>query len=189
MSKRMWKQYIGIALWVLTLLVVFTFPEIVPSLTGFEIFLFPFIAVPLLILSLLVLVREKHKLYPSIALVVIVIIFFASITNGFSWGAKAHFYLNRNRYEAVVAQVLAARDDAERTKLCGNGMDDCWILSSDPIRISFHYHHAFLNWYDLVYDPTGTLNQKDVSRLHELNVYLFGAEHLTGNWYLGHFGD
>ena len=111
------------------------------------------------------------------------------MSKGFSWGARAHFYLNKSKYQAIVGKVLTEKDEKEREKICADGGEDCWILSSSPTRISFHYHHAFLNCYDFVFDPTGAVNQKDITKLHELNVYLFVAEHSTGDWYLGHFGD
>jgi hypothetical protein len=183
------KQFLAIGLWLLVLGFVFTFPSLVPSLTGFEIFLFPFIAIPLLIFSLFALIKEQNRIYPALTIPVIIIVFFAAVAKGFSWGARAHFYLNKSKYQSIVAKVLTVQDEKEREKICGDGGEDCWILSSSPTRISFHYHHAFLNWYDFVYDPTGAVNQKDISKPHELNVYLFGAEHLTGDWYLGHFGD
>ena len=74
-----------------------------------------------------------------------------------------------------------ARIGHSASSICLATQDSCrQSRGATVIRISFHYRHAFLNWYDFVYDP-GTLTQKDVSRLHGLNVYLFGAEHLTGN--------
>ncbi len=59
-------------------------------------------------------------------------------------------------------------------------------------RVSFHYAHGFLNWYDLVYDPTGTLatiSKEEHVRREQINGYFIEASHLSGNWYLGHFGD
>jgi hypothetical protein len=48
--------------------------------------------------------------------------------------------------------MLAARNDVERRKICG---EKCWLLSSE--QVAFHYSHGFLNWHDIIYDPGNKL--------------------------------
>ena len=50
--------------------------------------------------------------------------------------------------------------------------------------------HGFLNWQDIVYDPSGeiiAINTWDDRK--KFNTYFIGARRLTGDWYLAHFGD
>ena len=82
--------------------------------------------------------------------------------------------------------MLAAKDDAERQRICG---EKCWLLY-DRERVAFHYVHGFLNWHDIIYDPSGkvvTLRSWDERK--RFDTYFISAEPLTGDWYLGHFGD
>ena len=83
--------------------------------------------------------------------------------------------------------MLAARDERERQRVCG---ERCWLLSDNPGRVAFHYVHGFLNWQDIVYDPSGeiiAINTWDNRK--KVNTYFIGAQRLTGDWYLAHFGD
>ena len=83
--------------------------------------------------------------------------------------------------------MLAARDDAERQSICG---EKCWLLSSDERRVAFHYVHGFLNWHDIIYDPSGKVVAiKTLDDRKRFDSYFISAEHLTGDWYLGHYGD
>ena len=90
------------------------------------------------------------------------------------------------RYEATIARLSSARSLEEEEATCG---DDCMILSEKPLRVTFHFCHAFLYWPDIVHDPSGAVSDRDISKLHQLNVYLFGAKRLTEDWYLADFGD
>jgi hypothetical protein len=186
MSIWMKTNYAAIGLWVLAILVIFIFPHFLPVLTGFGNLFFPFLGMILMAFSFIVLLRQKNKFQPVFAILMVAVISLAVLKKGVSWGATAHFYINKNRYETVVAKVLSARDDAEREKICG---DDCWLLSDTPTRIAFHYAHGFLNWHDIVYDPTGAVKTQDIDQKHQISIYFRGAELLEGNWYLGHFAD
>ena len=56
--------------------------------------------------------------------------------------------------------------------------------------VTFHYVHGFLDWHDIIYDPSGKLRTlKSWDEKKRFNMYFVSAEHLTGDWYLGHFGD
>jgi hypothetical protein len=109
-----------------------------------------------------------------------------TLTNSLEWGARIHFLRNRAKYEAKLSEVLSTNGKAEREKVCG---DECVVLSNDPTRISFHYSHGFLNWYDFVYDPTRAVMTQGWDQKKRLNTYLRGAKHLSGHWYFVHFGD
>jgi hypothetical protein len=101
------------------------------------------------------------------------------------WGALAHLYLHKRTYEDTAQRILAARDDAARRRICG---ENCWLLSSD--QVAFHYVHGFLNWHDIIYDPSGkVLSVRSWDEKKQLNTYFISAEPLTSDWYLGHFGD
>src|SRR5439155_15804951 len=89
-------------------------------------------------------------------------------------------------WSSLSLSLEAGRSFEEREAICG---DDCMILSDEPLRVTFHFCHAFLYWPDIVHDPSGAVSDQDISRLHRLNVYLFGAKRLTGDWYLADFGD
>lgn len=82
--------------------------------------------------------------------------------------------------------MIAAKDDEERKRICG---EECWLLH-DRDRVAFHYVHGFLNWHDIIYDPSGkVLALKSWDDKKRFDMYFVSAEHLTGDWYLGHFGD
>jgi hypothetical protein len=93
--------------------------------------------------------------------------------------------VNQGRYEATIARLSLATSE-ERNRICGA---ECFVLSDEPLRVSFHFCHCFLSWPDIVYDPTGAVADPDIGKLHQMNVYLFGGERLTEGWYLGRFGD
>jgi len=82
--------------------------------------------------------------------------------------------------------MLAAKNEADRQRICG---EKCWLLYHRE-RVAFHYVHGFLNWHDLIYDPSGKLlTLKSWDEKKRFDTYFVSAEHLTGDWYLGHFGD
>ena len=177
---------IAIAVWWVILVVLFVFPHLVPILSGFAILLSLPVALVLFILSIVALVKDKKRLWPAVSIALILLVTFVTLTKLMRWGALANFYLNRARYESTTRTILAAPIN-QREQLCG---DNCLILSNDPPRVSFHYIHGFLNWHDIVYDPSGALvRAKDYDERKQLNLYFVSAEHLTGDWYLGHFGD
>ena len=58
------------------------------------------------------------------------------------------------------------------------------------VKMNRHCVHGFLNWHDIVYDPSGTVASiKTWDEKKRLDIYFIRAEHLTGDWYIGHFGD
>lgn len=63
-------------------------------------------------------------------------------------------------------------------------------MSPDRGPVAFHYVHGFLNWHDIIYDPSGQVVAiKSWDERKRFDTYFIRAEHLTGDWYLGHFGD
>lgn len=177
----------AIGVWFLCLIILFAFPHLLPVISGFAILLsFP-IALILLVLTLIALIREKRKVGPVICFVLILTVSYVALKQIMYWGALAHLYLNKPSYEATAQRMSAAQADAERQSICG---EKCWLLSSDRGRVAFHYVHGFLNWHDIIYDPSGkvvTINTWDERK--RFDAYFISAEHLTGDWYLGHFGD
>lgn len=190
-SRRFVTRFLGpIATWVGALVVIFAFPRDLPEITGLAILLFPLIGLLLLVIFLVVfivaLVKRKNSLTPAIAILLVILIGAAYFSAGIKWGTRLHLLTNQSRYESTIAKLSLVRSPEEREAICG---DDCMILSDDPLRVTFHTCHSFLYWPDIVYDPTGAVNDADISRLHQLNVYLFGAKRLSGDWYLANFGD
>ncbi len=173
-----------IGIWVVALSIIFIVP--VPILSGFAGELSFLGALVLIVIAIVSLIKDKEKIPSLLALVLIVVTTLSILTFATSWGARLHFWLYRSRYEATIAKILAAKDSSERKNICG---DDCWVMSEDSKRISFHYLHGFLNWNDIVYDPTGEVMTTDRDKKMQVSFYLVRAERLSGNWYLVHFGD
>jgi hypothetical protein len=94
-----------------------------------------------------------------------------------------HFQIHKSRFETIVGQVLAASTEEERKRICAG---DCWLYSNEPVRVAFHYAHGFLNWHDIVYDPTSKVALPDD---HPYYGYLVATDHLTGAWFFCHFAD
>lgn len=179
--------FAAISLWFLALLLLFVFPNLLPVVSGFAGILSIPVAVVLTILTLISLVKEKQRLWPVLAAVLILAVFFFALPRVMYWGALAHLSLHKRSYETTAQRMLAARNDAERQTICG---EQCRLLSSDDGLVAFHYVHGFLNWHDIIYDPGGkVLAVRSRDEKKQLNMYFIGAEHLTGNWYLGHFTD
>jgi hypothetical protein len=177
----------AIGLWFLSLILLFIFPGLLPTISGLAILLSLPIAVVLLVLAMIALIKEKRKLWPLVCFALILAVSYIALRQVMHWGALAHLYLNRPSYETTAQRMLAARDDAERQSICG---EKCWLLSSDHGRVAFHYVHGFLNWHDIIYDPSGKVVAiKSWDERKRFDTYFIGAEHLTGDWYLGHFSD
>jgi hypothetical protein len=177
----------SLSLWLVIVGVLFVLPHPVPELTGLAWQFLPLpIAVGLLILSLVALIKDKDRILPLLAIVLTLLTTWVVLRKSMSWGARTQLYLNGKSYEATVAKLLSARDESERRSICG---DECMLISDSPPRVAFHYAHGFLNWSDIVYDPTGAVAETDFDKRRKLNLYLISAEHLSGDWYLCQFGD
>ena len=86
-----------------------------------------------------------------------------------------------------MASIISTEDETQKEERC---IGDCWILSKKDNQIGFHYAHGFLNWHDIVYDPTREMEKaKTVDDRYKISVCFKGAEHITGNWYVCHFAD
>ena len=181
------KWFLGsIATWVLALITIFAFPRDHPEITGLAILLFPLTGLILLVVFTVAVFRSKERHSAAIAILLVLLIGVVYRAGGVQWGARFHLLINRSRYEPTIAKLSAAGSLEEREAIRGDG---CMILSNEPLRVTFHFCHAFLYWPDIVHDPTGAVRDRDISKLHQLNVYLFGAKRLTGDWYLADFGD
>lgn len=177
----------SIGVWFISLISVFIFPFVLPVISGFAIVLSLPIALILLILAFIGFIKEKRKLSPALSFVLVLAISYFALRQLTYCGALVHLYLNKSSYETTAARMLAARDQAERLRVCG---DRCWLLSDHPGRVAFHYVHGFLNWQDIVYDPSGEIVAlKTWDERKQLNTYFIDAKHLAGDWYLAHFGD
>jgi len=190
-ARRFLKRLLGpIAIWAVVPLVILGLPLDLPEITGLIILLFPLTVLVLLVfflaLFIVALVRRRNRISPLIAMLLVALIGEVYFSSGLEWGTRLHLLVNRGRYEATIAQLSLADSAEEREAICG---DDCSILTDDPLRVTFHTCHSFLYWPDIVYDPTGAVTETDVTKLHRLNAYLFGAKRLTGAWYLANFGD
>ena len=106
-----------------------------------------------MILTLMALIKERRKLGPVVCAALILAVFFIALPRVMYWGALAHLHLHKRTYEATAQSMLAAKDDADRQRICG---ENCWLLY-DGDRAAFHYVHGFLNWHDIIYDPSGKL--------------------------------
>ena len=176
--------FAAIGSWLLALMLVFVNP--VPVISGFAGILSVPIAAVLMILTLIALIKERRKRWPLVCAALVLAVFFVVLPRVMYWGALAHLHLHKRTYETTVQSMLAAKGEAERQRICG---EKCWLLY-DRERVAFHYVHGFLNWHDLIYDPTGKLlTLKSWDEKKRFNMYFVSAEHLTGDWYLGHFGD
>jgi hypothetical protein len=184
------KGYVrALGLWLLAIFLTFAARHTLTPLTGLGVLLFPLAGFALLVFSFVVLAKDSKKLVPLLAIPLIVSVCVMTFTKGLSWGPVAHFYLNRGYYEEAVEKVLSAQGEAEKEKLCKG---DCWLMSARDNWIAFHYAHGFLNWHDIVYDPTGKIGRvrrEDYDARHRISIYFIYAEHITGNWYVCHFAD
>ena len=141
----------------------------------------------LAIVCLIALFKEKRRQWPALAIVLIAFVVYLAFAHLLNWGALANFYLHRRYYETTARALIMAHTDVERKQICG---DRCWLMSTDPPRPSFHYVDGFLNWYDIVYDPSGAvMTIKTYDEKRKISFYFRSARHLTGDWYLCHFSD
>jgi hypothetical protein len=153
-------------------------------MSGFAVILSLPVIVILMILTLIALIKERKKIWPLVCALLLAMSFIALRRVAY-WGALAHLYLYKRTYENTAQRMLAAQDDVDRRKICG---ENCWLVSSD--QVAFHYVHGFLNWQDIIYDPSGkVLALRSWDEKRQFNTYFINAEHLTGDWYLGQFGD
>lgn len=181
-----------VGVWLLSTFGVFVFPHSV-ELAGFWalfVILIGFLlTLTALIVFIIALFKKRDFKSPLLAIVLVAATTWFLWANELSFGVRLHFYLYRNHYESVVKKLSTTSNADERQQICG---EECMILRSEPLRISFHYAHGFLNWKDIVYDPmgeVGSLNSTHPEERYKINVYFIRAEKITDNWYLGYFGD
>lgn len=180
------KYFGGVAIWVASILIVVAVPYDMPVVTWLAIILFLIAGLLFAIILLVVLVKVRKKRQPAIALLLVVLVLAVSFNGGFRLGAYVHLLVNQARYTALVTKLLTENDRDQRETICG---DICVILSDDPLRVGFHFCHGFLNWIDIVYDPTGAVTERRLPPERALGIYHVGGKHLKADWYIGYFAD
>ena len=123
----------AVGTWFTSLVLLFIFPTILPVLSGFAILLSMPIALILVTLTLATLIKSRKRFWPVLCFVLIIAVSYFALRQVTYWGALAHLYLNRRSYETTAARMLAARDEAERQRVCG---ERCWLLSDNPGRVA-----------------------------------------------------
>ena len=183
--KRTKFIYASIGFWLVSTSLIYTtgYNEAMQILRGLWPLLSLLLAAVLALLCVIALFIDRPKRWAATAILPVALTTVAVFKTFGSWGAWAHFYIHKGRYEAIVGQVLATSTEEERKRICDG---DCWLYSDEPVRVAFHYSHGFLNWHDIVYDPTGNVARPDD---HTYYGYLAASDHLTGAWFFCHFAD
>lgn len=156
----------------------------IPLVAGFHAPLAFLSGILLAIFSIVVIFVGRPRIVGAIVLVVILGVGWLGLQYGLDTAAWVHFRFRRGHYEQKVAALAATADPDERKRICG---EECFEMANH--RVSFHYVHGFLSWYDIVYDPTGEIMEQDWMKKKQIDTYFISAKPLAPNWYLGHFGD
>ena len=176
--------YATIGLWAASTLLIYTtgYSEAEWVLRGFWPLLSLLFAAVLALLSIVAFFIDRPRLWAASAILLAALTTVATLKMAGSWGAWMHFQIHKSRYETIVKQVLATSTEEERNKVCAG---DCWLYSTEPVRVAFHYAHGFLNWHDIVYDPTSEVTRPE----RPSYGCLAATDHLTGAWFFCHFAD
>ena len=153
----------AIGSWLSALILLFVFP-LFPVFSGFALILSVPIAAVLLILTLIALIIERRKAWALVCAALLLAAFFWVLPRAMYWGAMAHLFLHKQTYETAAQRMLAARDQPEQRRICG---EQCWLMSPDGGQVAFHYVHGFLNWHDIICDPSGKVAIKPWMRKKE----------------------
>jgi hypothetical protein len=176
--------YIIIGLWLTSTLFIYAIghSETFQILRGFWPLLSLAIAAILTLLCFIAIFinRPKHRAVWAILFMALTSMAVFKTVKG--WGVWMHFQIHRSRYESIVSQVLATSTEEERKRFCSG---DCWLYTSQPARVAFHYAHGFLNWHDIIFDQTGKVARPNPP----YDGYLVATDHLTGAWFFCHFAD
>jgi hypothetical protein len=176
--------YATIGLWLVSTLFIFTigYGEAMQVLRGLWPLFSLLLTAVLALLCVIAFFIDRPKLWAALAILLVALTAGAVFKTFGSWGAWMHFNIHKGRYEAIVREVLATSTEEERKRICAG---DCWLYSDEPVRVAFHYAHGFLNWHDIVYDPTSEVTRPE----RPSYGYLVAADHLTGAWFFCHFAD
>jgi hypothetical protein len=170
------------AMWIAAWAIVLLVP--IPGIAGFHAPLAFLSGILLAIFCVLAIFVGQPRFVAAIVLVVVLGVGWFGLTRGLETAAWLHFRLRHGHYEQKVAQLRAATDPDEHKRICG---EECFEMANH--KVSFHYIHGFLSWYDIVYDPNGELMEQDWMKKKQIDIYFIGAKPLAPNWYLAHFGD
>lgn len=184
MPKRVKIVFYSVGAWIAALVLLFSMPS--PRVGGFSYLLSFAAGASLFTVALVSVVSDKDKIASLLAILLVVVTAWLSVTKATEWGAWIHFQFNRGRYEAKLAEVLAVADEGQRHGRCGV---ECHIISNEPAIISFNYSDGVLDWYDFVYDPTGAAMQSEEDKSVRLYSFRVEASPLGGDWYWVHYSD
>ena len=182
-STEMLKYLRAMGIWSLPPLAIFAFPTEAPGLTCLAVIYMMLAGLVLALAFFIKFFRTREKPMAATAFFMVGILWFLWWQYGFTLSARLHLFVNQGRYEKIINELSRAKSGEEKARICG---ERC-LSSADPI-IVFHYCHCFLNWPDLVYDPTGSLDGPP-HELRKINLYLHDSRRLSKFWYIGYFGD
>jgi hypothetical protein len=159
--------------WIIVLGLVFIPP--MPLLSGLALPFSLAVGFVLFILAIISLFIDHRKTLSLVVLALVIIVTVVASTMGLELGAWVHLKINQRRYEAQVARILSASNEAERRSLCSFGC----ISDEYSNRVAFHYACGVgcLRDFYLIYTPS-----VDGSRM---GGKLFDLDHLSGAWYIG----
>lgn len=93
---------------------------------------------------------------------------------------NVRFRISQSHYEERLQAVLASHGAAKSQDVAG-------VEGTDSKRVAFYWSRGVTdNWLGLVYDPSDSLAQLDLSRgqARYFGGDLISARHLNGHWYL-----
>lgn len=140
-------------------------------------------------LALMALFKERSKISPVMALILIMGLFFLVIKGpGSRWGTLTRFYLGKRSYETTVAKLFSARDEMERQKICAGKCEIELGAGGMASRVVFPLTRddVLLGWTGIVYDPEGRVARAQKNESF-FGCMFMGAERLNGDWYLCSF--
>jgi peptidoglycan/LPS O-acetylase OafA/YrhL len=194
MPKRIRNLWIAIGIWALviasTLVFYFELWNALYFFTGYWIIGCEITGLIITGVTLIVLIKERPGLPIILALISIVGLFFLLIKGPDGhWGVLPRFYLSKLSYQATVAKLRSARDEAERQAICAGRCEFELGTGGTVSRVVFPwtYDDVMLGWIGVVYDPEGKVATTRAREGSFFGCTFFGAEQLSEDWYLCSF--
>jgi hypothetical protein len=161
----------------------------------------PMIGAILGIASLFFVFKEKSKIPPILALILVVALSVFFIHDASTqWGVTARFYIEKPGYESTAAKLFSAPNETERKIICEGICEVDIGADGIPEQVVFPWTRddVMLGWVGIVYDASGSiikapkLGDKISWESFNGKKSFFGCsvlrvQHLTGNWYFCHF--